>query len=139
MHVVDTNVVVRYVTNDDPKQSPVARRFVDAHQVRASWTVLLETEWVLRSAHKLTRQRIVYIMRQFVGLPTVSIVLRSAHKLTRQRIVYIMRQFVGLPTVSIDEPEHFAQVVDWFAQGMDFADAMHLSGCEDGEALATFD
>ena len=111
MHVVDTNVVVRYVTNDDPKQSPVARRFVDAHQVRASWTVLLETEWVLRSAHKLTRQR----------------------------IVYIMRQFVGLPTVSIDEPEHFAQVVDWFAQGMDFADAMHLSDCKDGEALATFD
>jgi len=111
MHAVDTNVVVRYVTNDDPKQSPVARRFIDAHQVRASWSVLLETEWVLRSAHKLTRQR----------------------------IVYIMRQFAGLPTVNIDEPERFAQVVDWFEHGMDFADALHLANCGDGEALATFD
>ncbi|MDN5924509.1 MAG: type II toxin-antitoxin system VapC family toxin [Xanthomonadales bacterium] len=111
MHSVDTTVLVRYVTNDDPEQSPVARRFLDSHQVRASWSVLLESAWVLRSAHKLTRQR----------------------------IAYIMRQLAGLPSISVDDPERFARVVGWFEAGMGFADAMHLAGCEDGETLATFD
>ncbi len=111
MYRVDSNVVVRYVTNDDVGQSAVARRFIDGNEIRASWTVLLETEWVLRSAHKLTRER----------------------------ILFIMLQFAGLPTVTIDDPSRFATALEWFEQGMDFADALHLADCEPDEAFATFD
>lgn len=111
MLVVDTNVVVRYVTNDDPVQSPVARRLVDGNQTRLTWTVVLETEWVLRSAHKLTRDR----------------------------ILFVMRQFLRMPTVHVDDPSRLAAVLEWFEQGMDFADALHLAGCNENEAFATFD
>ena len=111
MLVVDTNVVIRYVTNDDSRQSPIARRFVDGNDIRLTWTVLLETEWVLRGAHKLSRDR----------------------------IHFIMRQLVGLPTIVVDDPVRFDNVLEWFEQGMDFADAVHLANCEDDEAFATFD
>lgn len=111
MYVVDTNVVVRYVTNDDDLQSPIARRFIDANQVRVPWTVILETEWVLRSAHKLARDR----------------------------ILSIMRQFAGLPTVFIDDAPRVATALEWFEQGMDFSDALHLAGCADDESFGTFD
>lgn len=111
MLVVDTNVVVRYVTNDDPGQSPIARRLVDSNQVRLGWTVVLETAWVLRSAHKLTRDR----------------------------IVHIMWQFARLPNVHIDNPSRFAAALGWFEQGMDFADALHLAGCNENETFASFD
>ncbi len=111
MHAVDTNVVVRYVTNDDPVQSPIARRFIDDNEVRVTWTVLLETEWVLRSAHKLTRDR----------------------------IRYIFLQFAGLPTVLVDAAPGFHAALEWFARGIDLADAMHLASCAEDEAFATFD
>lgn len=111
MYAVDTNIVVRYVTNDDPVQSPLARQFVDANEVRVTWTVMLESGWVLGSAHKLSRER----------------------------IVFVVRQFVRLPTVFVDEAQRFAEALEWFEQGMDFADAMHLAGCSDADTFATFD
>ena len=51
MRAIDTNVVVRYLTGDDPVQAPKARAAVDAGPVFASTTVLLESEWVLRSVY----------------------------------------------------------------------------------------
>ncbi len=46
---VDTNILVRYVTRDDPVQERQARRLVEANDIHVSLSVLLETEWVLRS------------------------------------------------------------------------------------------
>lgn len=110
MHAVDTNIVVRYLTDDDPEQSPIARRFVDSNDTFLALMVLLESEWVLRSAHKLDCSRILHILRLFAGLPRV--------KMERAAIA--------------------AQALDWFEQGMDFADAMHLASADD-YAFATFD
>ncbi len=42
------------------------------------------------------------------------------------RIGAAMRLIVGLPTATIDEPEHVADALDRFEQGMDFADALDL-------------
>lgn len=111
MHAVDTNVIVRCLTRDDPKQSPVARDFIDRHAVLVLSTVLLECEWVMRSVHQLPSAQ----------------------------IATLLRQFAGLPTVSVEQPQIVAQALDWFEQGMDFADAMHLAHCEDGDTFATFD
>ena len=49
---VDTNVLVRYLTNDDPAQSPVAKGIVDAAEKRSetiylNTTVLCELCWIL--------------------------------------------------------------------------------------------
>lgn len=51
MLAIETIVVVRYLTGDHPEQSPRPRALIDSHEVLVSTTVLLETEWVLRSAY----------------------------------------------------------------------------------------
>jgi len=75
--------------------------------------VLLETEWVLRSLYGYASSRI----HQGLSL------------------------FHGLPTVQAEQPEPVAQALDWYARGMDFADALHLAAAMQGDcdALATFD
>ena len=59
MLAVDTNVIVRYLTNDDPHQSSRARKLVEESQVWVATTVLLETEWVLRSRYTLQKPEIM--------------------------------------------------------------------------------
>jgi predicted nucleic-acid-binding protein len=52
MRAVDTNVLVRLVTRDDPKQVAAAEAFVS----KGAWVslvVLAETSWVLASAYEL--------------------------------------------------------------------------------------
>lgn len=113
MLAVDTNLVVRFLTDDEPKQSAVARKHIVSGPVMLLDTVLLETEWVLRSLYDYPRQRIHGALAAFIALPTVHLQPQTA-------------AVAGL---------------DAYRQGMDFADALHLaaamqSGCV---ALATFD
>ena len=111
MLAVDTNVIVRYLTNDHPRQSPRARNLVDGQDVWVLTTVLLETEWVLRSVYRYT-------------LTQVAIALRK---------------FAGLPHVTVENAALAAQALNWAEQGMDFADALHLGAADHCEAFATFD
>ena len=53
MIALDTNLIVRLLTNDDPHQAQKAARLIDRHRVYVPKTVLLETEWVLRYAYYL--------------------------------------------------------------------------------------
>ncbi len=59
MLAIDTNVVIRYLTGDHPKQSAKTRALIDNEDVFVSTTVLLETEWVLRSRYDLKKNEIV--------------------------------------------------------------------------------
>ncbi|HET7562994.1 MAG TPA: type II toxin-antitoxin system VapC family toxin [Rhodanobacteraceae bacterium] len=111
MPAVDTNVVVRYLTGDDAAQARAARKLVDGGDIALSGTVLLETEWVLRSLYGYDRRRI-----------------HAA-----------LTAFAGLANVELDDPARAARAFDWFGKGMDFADALHLAACREGEAFATFD
>jgi predicted nucleic-acid-binding protein len=61
---LDTNVLVRYLTRDDPSQHEKARRLIDrgvskGEPVLVSLLVLLEMEWVLRSRYELVKSEIV--------------------------------------------------------------------------------
>ena len=69
MRAIDTNVVVRYLTGDDPVQAPKARAAVDAGPVFASTTALLESEWVLRSVYGFSAIEVAQALRDFAGLP----------------------------------------------------------------------
>ena len=51
MRAVDTNILVRFLTADDPKQARTARRVMEAGDVFIGVTVILETEWVLRAGY----------------------------------------------------------------------------------------
>ena len=111
MLAVDTNVVVRYVTRDHPEQSPRAKALIDGNDVLLATTVLLETEWVLRSAYGFDRAE----------------------------IVEALRSLAGLPRLTLENPARALKALDWFTAGMDFADALHLAGTEHCEAFVSFD
>lgn len=61
---VDTNVLVRYLAQDDPRQSPLARHFVEK-QLSAtgpghiSLVALAETVWVLSGCYGATREQLI--------------------------------------------------------------------------------
>lgn len=56
MRAVDTNVLVRLLTRDDPKQVAAAEAFV-AKGAWVSHVVLAETLWVLESVYELDARR----------------------------------------------------------------------------------
>ena len=111
MLVVDTNVVVRYLTNDDKAQGARSRRLIEQHDVFLPLTVLLEVEWVLRSVY---------------GLPAAT-------------VVRALRGFAGLPRVTVESADTASAALDWAEQGLDLADALHLATARGYEGMASFD
>ena len=68
MRALDTNVVVRYLSGDDPGQAARAKAAIDAGDVFVSRTVLLQSAWVLRSVYGLAGEEAA-ALRAFSGLP----------------------------------------------------------------------
>lgn len=111
MRAIDTNIIVRLITNDDPDQALKARAVLEEGSVFVATTVLLESEWVLRSAYGYARQR----------------VLRAIESLC------------GLPGITLEDPVLIAQALEWAGRGMDFADALHLARADGCSAFVSFD
>lgn len=69
MIAVDTNVLVRYLTQDDPRQSAEASGFIDGvvgrgEMLFVSQIVLCELVWVLSYAYDVRRAEIAAILHQ---------------------------------------------------------------------------
>jgi predicted nucleic-acid-binding protein len=111
MLAIDTNLIVRYLTGDHPEQSARARRLIDGQDVFVATTVLLESEWVLRSVYGYEAER----------------------------LATTLTAFAGLPRVTLEDPPAMAKALGWMNDGMDFADALHLAKAEGCEAFVTFD
>lgn len=111
MLAVDTNLIVRYLTGDHPKQSRRARALIDGEPVFVGVTVVLEVECVLRSTYEY----------------------RPAD------VARALRAFGGLPTVTIEDGVAIATALDLAEKGMDFADALHLSRAAHCDGFASFD
>ena len=111
MIALDTNVVVRFLTRDDPAQAVRALALIETGAAFVPRTVVLETEWVLRTIYRFERDAI-------------------AAGLTR---------LLGLPGVEVEDRPTVARALDWSRKGLDFADALHLASSTQAEAFATFD
>ncbi len=77
MTALDTNVLVRFLTADDPVQSKaVCRLFKVAETERGAYRVtvpvVLELFWVLESAYGLPRARIVDAVSGLLALPILA-------------------------------------------------------------------
>ena len=57
MRAVDTNVLVRLVTRDDPKQVTAAEAFIEGG-AWVSHLVLMEASWVLTTVYKVAAQEL---------------------------------------------------------------------------------
>ena len=97
MLAIDTNLIVRYLTADHPEQSRKAKALIDRQDVFVCTTVLLETEWVLRSAYRFTSGE----------------------------VAKALGAFAGLPNLTLEDAALIATALDWMTRGMDFADALH--------------
>lgn len=70
-HLLDTNVLARYIVQDDPEQSHAATRLIDSRCTVQSpgWvgvTVLLELVWVLTTAYRYEKAVVVSVIRQLL-------------------------------------------------------------------------
>jgi predicted nucleic-acid-binding protein len=108
---LDTNVIVRVVTADDPQQLAVALEVMKSEGLWLCKSVLLETEWVLRYSYKLTRTTILDTFTRLLGYPNL------------------------LP----EAPDQVHLALDLYRGGMDFADALHLASSAGADRFATFD
>lgn len=98
MIALDTNLLVRIATNDNPKQAEAAKRLLEGERVLLPVTVVLETEWVLRS-------RYAYTTELFVGF---------------------VRYLGALPNVELQHGDAVFAATKLHEQGCDFADALHV-------------
>lgn len=73
MLAIDTDLIVRYLVGDDSGQAVRARRLIDNNDVFVCTTVLLETEWVLRSVYGFSAARCARALSGFAGLPRVNL------------------------------------------------------------------
>jgi predicted nucleic-acid-binding protein len=69
MRAADTNLVVRLLAKDHPEQFARAFAFFSARETLIPVTVMLETEWVLRSAYRSTPSKIAALLRSLFGIP----------------------------------------------------------------------
>lgn len=72
MPALDTNVLVRYIVQDDETQLAAARRLIrksidDGHALFVPITVALEIEWVLRSNFEYSKDRVMAIMSNLLS------------------------------------------------------------------------
>ena len=116
MIAVDTNVVVRLLTNDDPKQAAAAKSLFAAGPIWIAKTVLLETAWVLRSLYGFEESAI-----------------RDA-----------LYSLLGLKNVFTEDKPSMVAALDLTIHGsiraaIDLAAAMHFSSRPPGTVFASFD
>jgi predicted nucleic-acid-binding protein len=111
MFVVDTNILVRFAVNDDAQQIAQARRAIGTQAMWVSATVLLELEWVLRSRYGYERKDI--------------------HT--------FLTHLLETTNVSVEDEVQVAAALAWYAEGSDFADALHLTRTQSRGVMLTFD
>ena len=112
MTALDTNVLVRIITNDDRAQAVRAATFLGEQQrVFIPKTVLLELEWVLSSAYRIGPSAIVSALRD------------------------VMTVF----NAEIEDEAAVRQAIEWYEKGMDFADGLHVASAGRDRKFATFD
>jgi len=108
---VDTNIIIRFLVNDDPKQFKKAYSIFNTKEIFIPDTVILETEWVLRYAYEFSPNEICEALTKLFGLKNIH--LSNATSISR--------------------------AIDWHRKELDFSDALHLTQCQQYNKLYTFD
>ncbi|TCM58670.1 putative nucleic-acid-binding protein [Rhizobium sp. PP-F2F-G48] len=108
---IDTNILFRILLKDGSDQWQRAARLLQSHRVVIIPTVLLETEWVLRSVAKYSRSRVMHLFQAIM----------ASH------------DFV------IAERNGIEKALAAFEAGMDLADALHLCLSDEATMFVTFD
>lgn len=90
MRALDTNVVVRYLTQDDPRQSKRANDVIEGalageERLHIDTIVLCELVWVLRAAYRLDRTTVATALLQLIDAAQLSLDDRDLLREAAQR------------------------------------------------------
>ena len=107
---LDTNVFARYLLNDDPAQGKAAAALLKQGTITAAPTVFLELVWVLES-----------------------------YDCSRAEVAKGLRHLLGLPNLKLRDFAAVLRAVQWYEEGLDFADAMHVALSDGQGPMYTFD
>lgn len=113
MIAVDTNILVRYAIKDDQDQALLATNFLADNRCFVLKTVLLEFARVLSSP--------------------------AGYNLPREIVHERMLHILGLPDLEMEDALNVARALACYAEGMGFADALHLAGSAELAGFATLD
>jgi len=108
---LDTNVVVRALTQDEPTQAKKAAAILERGDLYLTKTVLVEVEWVLRKAY------------DFAAAPIHEALVR----------------LVALEGLTVEDRPAVLRALEWHGRGLDFADALHVASSAPASSFVTFD
>jgi predicted nucleic-acid-binding protein len=108
---VDTNIIVRLIVDDDPKQSRIIRAMLRDEPFWIGKTIILEMIWVLRSTYRYDTSTI----QEFLEV------------------------LVSMENVKVEDEDQMIQALDLMSHGVDPADAMHLASTPHDMKFVTFD
>ena len=97
------------MVEDTPDQSATARAVLSQDFILTA-SVVVETEWVLRSQYRWPREAIAAALREILDLPSLA-----------------------------GAPERIGWALDRFAAGADLADMVHIVSAEGASSFVTFD
>ncbi len=111
MIALDTNILARFLLQDDPAQFKLAKELLAQDtQYTAPPTVMLELVWVLES-----------------------------YDCTRKEIALALHTLLGLPNFKPKAFEAHCHAINHYESGMDFGDALHLALSSADASFLTFD
>ena len=111
MIAVDTNVLARYLLNDDFDQAKAAARLLSGRElIDIPLSVWLELVWVLQ-----------------------------VNDCGNPEITKGLRHIIGLPNIRPRALDVFLHALRWYEEGMDFGDALHLAMSAGDARFASFD
>lgn len=111
MKAVDSNVLLRLITGDDPHQESIARTLMTENDTFVSLTVMLETAWVLRSFYRWPRTR----------------------------IAEALVEIDAFERVRLERADQMLWAIERMRVGADIADMIHVAAANDATVFATFD
>jgi predicted nucleic-acid-binding protein len=111
MHAVDTNLIVRLFARDNAEQVEAARQALARDTVFVPKSVILEFEWVMRGVYGESRAAIA---------SAIETILDTAN-------------------VEVEDAAAIVRAGDWFRDGLDLADAVHLASSGHADWFVTFD
>lgn len=108
---IDTNILVRLIVQDDEHQLAVVERLLEEGELQANLSVVLETEWVLRSRFQYDRERIYLAFTSLLNL---------------QGLEFEFADLLGW-------------ALERYRTGADFGDMVHLAAAREADRFLTFD
>lgn len=116
---LDTNVVIRYLTQDDAKQSAIANRLIEK---------------------ELNEKNPGYIT--LISLIEITWVLESCYEQTKEEIINVLNALLTVKQIAVEKADLVYLALKRFSSGTaDFSDALIAIVCEDAgcKRIVSFD